>query len=68
MKPAKQEYYEIQDGRLVQVTYVPKTERMYINLAKYARNEGFELSGEIIERVNIAINRLMQLEAQYAQR
>ena len=67
MKADNHEYYEIYNAKMVQVTYVVKNEQNYIELAKFFQAEGWAMSDSLIDRVDLAINRLLQHEAIYGQ-
>lgn len=68
MKAAKHEYFTPVDGMLIQTTFVPRKELMYVNLARFYRTEGWEVPNHLAERINLAINRLIKLEADNAKR
>lgn len=63
MKPDNHEYFEIYDGKLYQITYRVKTEQMYIDLVKYFDSQGWDMPDNLLDRADIAINRLLQFEA-----
>lgn len=68
MKADKHEYFTPVNGELIQITFVPKIELMYINLARFYKKEGWSMPHHLAERINMAINRLIKYEAENAKR
>ena len=69
MKASNHEYFTIVPGpKLVQVTFVPRIELMYINLARYYKAEGWDIPLNLVERIELAINRLLKHEASNVKR
>ena len=66
MKANRMELFTPVDGRLIQVTFVPKIELMYIKLARFYKAEGWDMPNHLAERINLAINRLIKYEADNA--
>jgi len=62
MKSSNIESFDIDVERsvMVQITFVPKIEMIYIKAAKYAGKEKIKMSDKFIERVELAVNRLLQ--------
>lgn len=66
MKADNHEYYEIINGKMVQVTFVVKKEHLVIYAVRYFHSQGWEIPKSLEDRANLAINRLLQHEARHA--
>lgn len=66
MFESNHEYIKIVNGEIVQISYILKTENMYINLVQYMKKEGMEISEDLLKRAEIALNRIIKSEARNA--